>query len=108
LLLKCRWETEQLARGQWRVVVTELPHGVSVRQVMEEIEALANPRPSFGKKEVTQEQKRLRQYILDQIDQGGVRDESDRRSKLRLVIEPRSSRQKPEELMAFLLARTSL
>ncbi|HSG76829.1 MAG TPA: DNA topoisomerase IV subunit A [Burkholderiales bacterium] len=108
LLVKCKWETEQLARAQWRVVVTELPHGVSVRQVMEEIEALANPRPSLGKKEVSQEQKRLRQYLLDQIDQGGVRDESDRRSKLRLVIEPRSSRQKPEELMAFLLARTSL
>jgi topoisomerase-4 subunit A len=108
LLVKCKWETEQLARGQWRVVVTEMPHGVSVRLVMEEIEALANPRPGLGKKEVTQEQKRLRQYILDQIDQDGVRDESDRRSKLRLVIEPRSSRQKPEELMAFLLARTSL
>ncbi|MEX2241026.1 MAG: DNA topoisomerase IV subunit A [Burkholderiales bacterium] len=108
LLVKCKWETEQLARGQWRVVVSELPHGVSVRQVMEEIEALANPRPGLGKKEVSQEQKRLRQYLLDQIDQGGVRDESDRKSKLRLVIEPRSSRQKPEELMAFLLARTSL
>ncbi|MDH4323038.1 MAG: DNA topoisomerase IV subunit A [Betaproteobacteria bacterium] len=108
LLVKCKWETEQLARGQWRVVVTELPHGVSVRQVMEEIEALANPRPGLGKKEVSQEQKRLKQFILDQIDQGGVRDESDRRSKLRLVIEPRSSRQKPEELMAALLARTSL
>ena len=108
LLVRCKWETEQLARGQWRVVVTELPHGVSVRQVMEEIEALANPKPGLGKREVTQEQKRLRQYILDQIDQGGVRDESDRKSRLRLVIEPRSSRQKPEELMAALLARTSL
>jgi len=108
LLVKCKWETEQLARGQWRLVVTELPHGVSVRQVMEEIEALANPRPGLGKKEVSQEQKRLKQFILDQIDQGGVRDESDRRSKLRLVIEPRSSRQKPDELMSALLARTSL
>jgi topoisomerase-4 subunit A len=108
LLVRCKWETEQLARGQWRVVVTELPHGVSVRQVMEEIEALANPKPGLGKREITQEQKRLRQYILDQIDQGGVRDESDRKSRLRLVIEPRSSRQKPEELMAALLARTSL
>jgi topoisomerase IV subunit A len=108
LLVKCKWETERLARGQWRVVITELPHGVSVRQVMEEIEALANPRPGLGKKDVSQEQKRLKQYILDQIDQGGVRDESDRKSKLRLVIEPRSSRQKPEELMAALLARTSL
>ncbi len=108
LLVRCKWETEQLARGQWRVVVTELPHGVSVRQVMEEIEALANPRPGLGKKEVTQEQKRLKQFILDQIDQGGVRDESDRKSRLRLVIEPRSSRQNPEELMAALLVRTSL
>jgi topoisomerase-4 subunit A len=106
LLLRCKWERENLARGQWRIVVTELPHGVSVRQVMEEIEALANPKPGFGKKEVTQEQKRLKQFILDQVE--GVRDESDRKSKLRLVIEPRSSRQNPEELMAALLVHTSL
>jgi len=108
LLVRCRWETEQLARGQWRIVINELPHGVSVRQVCEEIESLANPKPATGKREVSQEQKRLRQYVLDQIDQGGVRDESDRKSRLRLVIEPRSSRQNPEELMAFLRARTSL
>src|SRR5688572_1630263 len=106
LVLKCRWETEQLARGQWRVAVTELPHGVSVKQVMEEIEALANPKPGLGRKEVTQEQKRMRQFILDQIE--GVRDESDRKSKLRLVIEPRSSRQSPEEMMAALLVHTSM
>src|SRR5437763_7755165 len=106
LLLRCKWERENLARGQWRIVVTELPHGVSVRQVMEEIEALANPKPSFGKKEVSQEQKRLKQFILDQVE--GARDESDRKSKLRLVIEPRSSRQSPEEMMAALLVHTSL
>ena len=106
LLLRCKWERENLARGQWRVAVTELPHGVSVRQVMEEIEALANPKPGFGKKEVTQEQKRLKQFILDQVE--GVRDESDRKSKLRLVIEPRSSRIDPEEMMAALLVHTSL
>ena len=108
LVLKCKWETEQLARGQWRVVITELPHGVSVKLIAEEIEALANPKPGFGKKEVSQEQKRMKQFILDQIDQGGVRDESDRKSRLRLVIEPRSSRQNPEELMAALLVHTSL
>src|SRR5688572_7502788 len=108
LLIRCKWEVEQLARGQWRIVVTELPHGVSVKQVTEEIEALANPKPGLGKKEVSQEQKRMKQFILDQIDQGGVRDESDRKSKLRLVIEPRSSRQSPEELMAALLVHTSL
>src|SRR5437763_1667520 len=106
LVLRCKWERENLARGQWRIVVTELPHGVSCRQVMEEIEALANPKPGFGKKEVTQEQKRLKQFILDQVE--SVRDESDRKSKLRLVIEPRSSRQSPEEMMAALLVHTSL
>src|SRR5918912_562269 len=106
LLLRCKWERENLARGQWRVVVTELAHGVSCRQVMEEIEALANPKPGFGKKEVTQEQKRLKQFILDQVE--AVRDESDRKSKLRLVIEPRSSRQDPDETMAALMVNTSL
>jgi len=108
LVLKCKWETEQLARGQWRVVISELPQGVSVKLIAEEIEALANPKPGFGKKEVSQEQKRMKQFILDQIDQGGVRDESDRKSRLRLVIEPRSSRQNPEELMAALMVHTSL
>src|SRR5688500_16082552 len=106
LVVRCKWEVEKLARGQWRIVVTELPHGVSVKQVMEEIEALANPKPGLGRKEVTQEQKRMKQFILDQVE--GVRDESDRKSKLRLVIEPRSSRQSPEEMMAALLVHTSM
>src|SRR6476646_8664411 len=106
LVLRCKWEKEPLARGQWRVVVTELPHGVSVRQVLEEIEALANPKAQGNRKEVSQEQRRMKQFILDQVE--GVRDESDRKSKLRLVIEPRSSRQDPEELMAALMVNTSL
>src|SRR5260221_7177779 len=106
LVLKAKYEKEMLARGQWRIVVTELPQGVSVRQVMEEIEGLANPKPGLGKKEVTQEQKRLKQFILDQVE--GVRDESDRKSKLRLVIEPRTSKQNPEEMMAAILVHTSL
>lgn len=106
IALRARWTVEPLARGQWRIVINELPHGVSSRQVLEEIEALVNPRPSAGKKDVTQEQKRLRQFVLDLVET--VRDESDRKSKLRLVIEPRSSRQNPEETMAALLVHTSL
>jgi topoisomerase-4 subunit A len=106
LLLRAKYEKETLARGQWRMVITELPHGVSVRQVMEEIEALANPKSSSSKKDVSQEQRRMKQFILDQVE--GARDESDRKSKLRLVIEPRSSRQDPEELMAALMVHTSL
>src|SRR6202171_1275947 len=106
LLLKAKYEKEPLARGQWRIVVTELPQGVSVRQVMEEIEGLANPKPGLGKKEVSQEQKRMKQFILDQVE--AVRDESDRKSKLRLVIEPRTSKIDPEDMIAALLVHTSL
>ncbi len=106
IAMRARWSTEQLARGQWRIVITELPHGVSVRQVLEEIEALVNPKPSTGKKEVSQEQRRLKQFMLEQIET--VRDESDRKAKLRLVIEPRSSRQSAEETMKTLLVHTSL
>jgi topoisomerase-4 subunit A len=106
IAIRARWQVEQLARGQWRIVITELPHGVSCRQVLEEIEALVNPKPSTGKKEVSQEQRRLKQFMLEQIET--VRDESDRKSKLRLVIEPRSSRQSAEETMKTLLVHTSL
>jgi topoisomerase-4 subunit A len=106
LVLKAKYEKELLARGQWRIVVTELPQGVSVRQVMEEIEGLANPKPGLGKKEVSQEQKRMKQFILDQVE--AVRDESDRKSKLRLVIEPRTSKIDPDDMMAALLVHTSL
>ena len=106
IAMRARWTTEALARGQWRIVITELPHGVSCRQVLEEIEALVNPKPATGKKETTQEQRRLKQFMLEQIET--VRDESDRKSKLRLVIEPRSSRQSAEATMKTLLVHTSL
>ena len=106
IAMRARWTTEQLARGQWRIVITELPHGVSCRQVLEEIEALVNPKPATGKKEVTQEQKRIKQFVLDIVET--VRDESDRKSRMRIIIEPRSSRQDPDEMMKALLVHTSL
>src|ERR1043166_6644827 len=65
ITMRARRTVENLARGQWQIVVNELPHGVSVRQVLEEIEALVNPKPSTGKKEISQEQKRTRQLMLD-------------------------------------------
>ena len=106
LLVRAKYEKEMLARGQWHIVVTEMPHGVSCRQVMEEIEALANPKVLGNRKEISQDQRRLKQFILDQVET--VRDESDRKSRLRLVIEPRSSRIDPEEMVAALMVHTSL
>ena len=106
LRLRARWKIEELARGQWRVIVDELPHGVSAAQVLSEIETLTNPQPRTGKKEVSQEQKNLKQLVLGALDT--VRDESSDQAPVRIVLEPRSSRQSRDEFMAVLLAHTSL
>ncbi len=44
-----RWFVEELARSQWRLVFTELPHGVSVQKVLEEIDELTNPKIKVNK-----------------------------------------------------------
>ena len=104
--MRCRWRIEDLARSQWRVIVYELPHGVSTAQVLSEIESVTNPQPRPGKKDVSQEQKNLKQVMLGVLD--AVRDESNEKDPVRIVLEPRTSRVPQDEFMAVLLARTSL
>src|SRR5512144_1103752 len=106
LRVRAKWNVEELARGQWRVAVTELPYGVSARAVLEDIERATNPRPREGKKSLAQEQIHLKTVMLDALD--AVRDESDKTSPVRIVLEPRSSRQDPAEFMNLLLANTRL
>ena len=106
LKLRARWEKEDMARGQWQMVVTQLPHGTSTQKVLEEIEELTNPKIKKGKKALTQEQMQTKQLLLSLLDR--VRDESGREQPVRLVFEPKSSRQNSEELMNVLLAHTSL
>jgi len=106
LKLRARWEKEELARGQWQIVVTELPQGTSAQKVLEEIEDLTNPKVKKGKKALSQEQVQTKQLILSVLDR--VRDESGKDCAVRLVFEPKSSRQSPDELMTLLLAHTSL
>lgn len=104
--VRARWEVEKLARGQWRVVVTELPPGSSAQKVLAEIEEATNPKLRAGKKQLSQEQQNLKKLMLDILDR--VRDESDGEHPVRLVFEPKSSRQDPEEFVNILLAQTSL
>lgn len=106
LRMRARWHIEELARNQWRVVVDELPHGVSTAAVLSEIEALTNPQLRAGRKEISQEQKNLKQLLLGVLDT--VRDESSDKSPVRIVLEPRTSRQNRDEFMAVLLSHTSL
>ena len=106
LKMRARWKVEELARGQWRVAVYELPHGTSSKKIMEEIEELTNPKIRANKKALTQEQVQNKQLILSVLDK--VVDESDKDQAVRLVFEPKTGRQSVDELMTILLAHTSL
>jgi topoisomerase-4 subunit A len=104
--VRARWKIEELARGQWQAVVTELPPGTSAQRVLEEIEELTNPKIKMGKKALLPDQLTLKQTILGALDT--VRDESGREAAVRLVFEPKSKNQDQAEFMLMLLAHTSL
>src|SRR6187551_2883163 len=106
LKVRSRWKIEELARGQWQLVVTELPPGVSTQKVLEEIEELTNPKVRAGKKALSQEQVQLKQTVLSVLDT--VRDESSKDAAVRLVFEPKTSRIEQSDLITTLLAHTSL
>jgi topoisomerase-4 subunit A len=106
LKVRARWKIEDLARGQWQLVVTELPPGVSSQRVLEEIEELTNPKVKAGKKALSQDQNQLKASILSVLDV--VRDESNKDAAVRLVFEPKTSRIEQQELITALLAHTSL
>jgi topoisomerase-4 subunit A len=104
--VRARWKIEDLARGQWQLIVTELPPGTSAQKILEEIEELTNPKVKLGKKSLTPEQLATKQTILGVLDT--VRDESGREAPVRLVFEPKSKNQDQEEFSNLLLAHTSL
>ncbi len=106
LKMRARWTIEELARGQWQLVVFELPHGVSSQRVLEEIEELTNPKIKAGKKSLSPDQQQVKQLVLGQLE--SVRDESGKDAAVRLVFEPRSSRLDRDEFARLLLAHTSL
>lgn len=106
LKVRARWKIEDLARGQWQMVVTELPPGVSSQKVLEEIEEITNPKVKAGKKALTQEQNQLKASMLAVLD--GVRDESSKDAPVRLVFEPKTGKVPQQELTTALLAHTSL
>ena len=106
LKVRARWKIEDLARGQWQLVVQELPPGVSTQRVLEEIEEITNPKIKAGKKALSQDQVQLKQTVLAVLDV--VRDESSKDAAVRLVLEPKTSKIGQPELINTLLAHTSL
>ncbi|RLJ40778.1 DNA topoisomerase IV subunit A [Litoreibacter meonggei] len=84
--LRSKWEVEDLGRGVWQVVVTEIPYQVQKSKLIEKIA------------EVIQTKK---VPIL-----ADIRDES--AEDLRIVLEPRSKNVDPEVLMGMMFRNSDL
>ncbi|MCL6468067.1 MAG: DNA topoisomerase IV subunit A, partial [Ralstonia sp.] len=106
LKVRARWKIEELARGQWQLVVNELPPNTSSQKVLEEIEELTNPKVRTGKKSLSPDQLTMKQTMLGLLD--AVRDESGKDAPVRLVFEPKSKNIDQQEFANALLAHTSL
>jgi topoisomerase IV subunit A len=104
--VRARYKVEELARGQWQVVVYELPPGASPARVLQEIEELTNPKVKVGKKALSPEQQNQKQLMLSLLDR--ATDHSDKDNPVRLVFEPRTSKVEQQEFINTLLAHTSM
>jgi topoisomerase-4 subunit A len=84
--LRARWEVEKLNRGQWQVVVTEIPYQIQKSRLVEKIAELMQARK------------------LPMLED--IRDES--AEDIRLILEPRNRSLEPEMVMEALFATTDL
>ncbi len=84
--LRARWQVEDLGRGQWQIVVTEIPYQVQKSKLIEKLAELINTKkiPIFG----------------------DVRDES--ADDVRLIIEPKTRAVDPDMLMGMLFKSSDL
>ncbi|MEP2532128.1 DNA topoisomerase IV subunit A [Shimia sp.] len=84
--LRAKWEIEDLGRGQWQIVVTEIPYQVQKSKLIEKLaELIQNKKiPIFG----------------------DVRDES--ADDVRLVLEPKSKNVDADLLMSMLFRSSDL
>ncbi len=84
--VRAKWSVEELSRGQWRVVVTEIPYQVQKSKLVERLAELIETRKA---------------PLL-----GDVRDES--AEDVRLVLEPKSRSVEPGMLMESLFRLSEL
>ncbi len=84
--MRARWEKEELPRGGWQIVITEIPYLVQKSRLIERIAEL------------------LTDKKLTMLDD--VRDES--AEDIRIVLEPKSRNIEPELLMEQLFRNTEL
>ena len=84
--IRARWEIEELERGAWQIVVTEIPYGIVKQKLIEQIAELIDA-------------KKL--PLVDDITDESTTD-------IRIVITPKSRNVPADKIMAHLFQATNL
>lgn len=84
--VRSRWETEDLGRGQWQIVITEIPYQVQKSRLIEKLAEIIDNKKA--------------PWLAD------VRDES--AEDVRIVLEPKSKNIEPDLLMESLFKISDL
>ncbi|MDR1697223.1 MAG: DNA topoisomerase IV subunit A [Rickettsiales bacterium] len=84
--VRARWGMEELDRGQWQIVVTEIPYGLEKQKLVEQIAEMIDGR---------------KLPLCDDITDESTTD-------IRIVITPKSRNVEPEILMAHLFQTTNM
>lgn len=110
--VRSKYKIETQANKSWKLVFDEIPYGISVKQIMEQIDDLFNPENKLKKdakgkdKKISPEQSRLKTLFSSYISH--YNDASNKDHPVRLIVEPKSMKQNPDELAQILMAYTSL
>lgn len=103
--VRCKWRLEKLAKGDWRVIVYELPPNITTLKVLEIVDGIMNPK---GGKDGKIAPKDVSERALLLNTMSVCRDYSDKSTPIQIILEPKSKKQDPEEFMNYLIPKLGL
>ncbi len=100
-----KWKSEKLSDGTLKVIIYNFPQGTSAAKFSVELDSVINPKPKQGKNKLQPEQLALKAKAESLIEK--IRDESDEKNPVRMVVEAKSPSVKESEIINFLSVYTS-
>ena len=94
MLLRSKWHVEELPRGMWQIVVTEIPYGIEKSPLLIEMGMRVSDKTIAESRQ------------LPMVDD--LRDESSADDGMRIILFPKSKNLDPEQIMLHLFSATNL
>lgn len=116
LKIRARWEVQELAKKQWKILITELPPEMCAQKLLEKVATASSyepPKAKPGKKQVVNtkllELKNfIKNNIADFIDTTDAKDAEKGDGSIKMEIEPKSCKQDPEDFMNAVVSMLGL